>query len=290
MLERDKGKPWRLVKPVGADADQAQANNLARAIADGVLVRTVDDKPADLAPFGLKPPTTTVTVTTFDKKTLPSIEVGKSTPIGFNAYVRLSNSPAVLLTEGAFSAGMNKTVNDLRVRDLMAFKLDDVQKLIIARDNGQTVEIDRDGDNWKIVKPAPSPADDTAVRMALGTLVNARATDFVSDAPANVAQYGLEKPHLTATVVLKNGEQQSMLFGFKQAGEGKSGIYVRRGERAPVYAVAEYVMTSLDKSPLDFRDKTIVKVDPESVETVKVKTSRRRVHAQARTGRQVGRR
>jgi hypothetical protein len=32
-------------------------------------------------------------------------------------------------------------------------------------------------------------------------------------------------------------------------------------------------MTSLDKSPLDFRDKTIVKVDPEAVETVKIKGS-----------------
>src|ERR1700719_2884352 len=178
VLERDKGKPWRLVKPVGADADQAQANNLAHAIAEGALVRTVDDKPSDLAPFGLKPPTTTVTVTTFDKKTLPSIEVGKSTPIGFNAYVLLSNSPAVLLTEGAFSAGMNKSVNDLRVRDLMAFKLDDVQKLIISRDNGQTVEIDRDGDNWKIVKPTSASADDTALRMAFGTLATRAATDF----------------------------------------------------------------------------------------------------------------
>jgi hypothetical protein len=273
VLERDKGKPWRLVKPVGADADQTQANNLARAIADGVMVRTVDDKPADVAPFGLKPPTTTITVTTFDNKTLPSIEVGKSTPIGFNAYVRLSDSPAVLLTEGAFAAGMNKTVNDLRVRDLMAFKIDDVQKLIITRDNGQTVEIDRDGENWKIVKPPQYPADDMAVRMALSTLVNARATDFISDAPASVTQYGLEKPHLTATVVLKNGDQQSMLFGFKQNQAGKSGIFVRRGERAPVYAVAEYLMTSLDKSALDFRDRTLVKVDPETVDTVKVKNS-----------------
>src|SRR5271157_203325 len=273
VLERDKAKPWRLVKPIGTEADQTQANNLTRAIADAVLVRTVDEKPADLAPFGLKPPTTTVTVTTFDKKTPPSIEVGKSTPIGFNTYVRLSNSPAVLLTEGAFSAGMNKTVNDLRVRDLMEFKTDDVQKLIIAHDNGQTVEIDRDGANWKIVKPVPAAADDNAVRGALSTLVNARAADFINDAPANVNQYGLEKPHLTATVVLKNGEQQSMLFGFKQSGQGKSGIYVRRGERAPVYAVAEYTMSSLDKSPLDFRDKTIVKIDPESVETVKVKAS-----------------
>jgi hypothetical protein len=273
VLERDKGKPWRLVKPIGADADQNQANNLARAIAEGVLVRTVDDKPDDLAPFGLKPPTTTVTVTTFDNKPISSIEVGKSTPIGFNAYVRLANSPAVLLAEGAFAAGMNKTVNELRVRDLMAFKLDDVQKLIITRDNGQTVEIDRDGENWKIVKPESYPADDLAVRMALSTLVNARATDFVADAPANVAQYGLEKPHLTATVILNNGEQQSMLFGFKQNEPGKSGIYARRGERAPVYAVAEYLLTSLDKSALDFRDRTIVKVDPESVYTIKIRNS-----------------
>ena len=170
VLERDKGKPWRLVRPIGTDADQSQANNLARAIADAVEVKTVDDKPADLAPFGLKPPTATVTVTTFDKKTPSSIEVGKSTPIGFNAYVRLANSPAVLLTEGAFSSGMNKTVNDLRDRDLMAFKTDEVQKLIIARDNGQSVEIDREGANWKIVKPGSYPADDNTVRLALSTL------------------------------------------------------------------------------------------------------------------------
>jgi len=273
VLERDKGKPWRLVKPIADEAEPGQANTLARAIADCAVVSTADEKPADLERFGLEPPTTTVTVTTFDKKTLPAIEVGRSTPIGVKAYVRLSDSPAVLLTEGAFAAGMNKTVNDLRARDLMAVKLDDVQKLILARDNGQTVEIDRDGDHWKIVKPTPYAADDMEVDTALSALVNASASDFVADAPGNVAQYGLEKPHLTATVVLKNGEQQSMLFGFKQKEQGKSGIYARRAERAPVYAVADYVINSLDKSAADFRDRTVLKVDPEAVATVKVKNS-----------------
>lgn len=274
VLERDKGKPWRLKKPIGTDADQTAANNLARAIADCTVVRTVDEKPADLTPFGLKPPTTTVTVTTFDKKTLPAIEIGKSTPIGFNAYVRLADSPAVVLTEAVFSAGMNKKVDDLRERDLMAFATGDVKKFIIARDNGPTVEIDRErGEHWKIVKPGEYKADTLAVLMALSTLVNAKAVDFVSDAPPSVAQYGLEKPHLTVTVVLKNGEQQSMLFGFKQSAEGKSGIYVRRGERAPVYTVAEYVMTSLDKAAMEFRDRTILKIDPEAVQSVEVKNA-----------------
>ena len=50
---------------------------------------------------------------TFDGKALPSIEVGKNAPVGFNAYVKMSNSPAVLLTSSVFPTGMNKTVNDL---------------------------------------------------------------------------------------------------------------------------------------------------------------------------------
>src|SRR6266478_304966 len=93
VLERDKGAPWRLTKPIGADADQSQANNLAGAIADAELNRTVDEKPADLKAFELDHPKTIVTVTTFDKKTWPSVEVGRATPIGFNAYVKLSNGP-----------------------------------------------------------------------------------------------------------------------------------------------------------------------------------------------------
>jgi Domain of unknown function (DUF4340) len=273
VLERDKGGPWRLVKPIGADADQSEANNLAGAIADCAVEKTVDEKPADLKPFGLDKPKTIVTVTTFDKKTWPSIDVGGSTPIGFNAYARLSDNPAVLLTSSVFPSGMNKTVNELRVRDLMSFNVDQVRKLIVTRDNGQTVELDRDGEKWKMVKPASYAADDVQVREALSTMVNAKVADFIADSPANVAQYGLEKPHLTATVVLDNGEQQSLLFGFKQSEQGKSGIFVRRGERAPVYAVPEYVMSTLDKSWLDYRDRTVFSLDPSAVESIKVKNS-----------------
>lgn len=273
VLARDKGGPWRLVKPIGADADQSEANNLANAIAECQVERTVEEKPTDLKAFELEHPKTIVTVTTFDKKTWPSIEVGRTTPIGFNAYVRLSDSPAVMLTSSVFPSGMNKTVNEMRVRDLMSFKVDQVRKLIVTRDNGQTVEIDRDGDKWKMVKPASYPADDIQVRQALSTMVNARASDFVADAPANVTQYGLEKPHLTAAVVLDNGEQQSLLFGFKQNEQGKSGIFVRRGERAPVYAVPEYVMSTLDKSWLDYRDRTVFSFDPAGVDSVKIKNS-----------------
>jgi Domain of unknown function (DUF4340) len=271
VLARKKGGQWDITKPIGADADQTAANNLARAIADCQLVKTVQEQPTDLQPFGLDKPTAIVTITTFDGKTYPGIEIGKTTPIGFNAYIKTTAKPAVMLTQAAFQSGMNKTVNEMRDRDLMSFTTADVQKIVLARDDGQTIEIDRDGDQWKIVKPGTYNADDTVVREALSELVNAKIADFINDTPSNVAQYGLEKPHATITVYLKNGLQQSLLFGFKQTESGKDGIYVRRGERAPVYTVHEYVMNGIDRSLLDFRDKTVFAFDPASVESIDVK-------------------
>jgi hypothetical protein len=270
-LERKKGGSWIITKPIGADADQTAANNLARAIANCQVVRTVDDKPADLAPFGLAKPTATVTIATFDGKTYPSIAIGKTTPIGFNAYIKTSDKPAVMLTQAAFQSGMNKTLDEMRDRDLMTFNAEDVQRVVLNKDDGTTIEIDRDGDNWKIVKPASYKADDTVVREAVAELVNAKVVDFVNDTPASVAQYGLEKPHATVTLYLKDGQQESLLFGFKQTESGKDGIYVRRGERAPVYSVHEYVMNGVNRSLLDFRDKTVLAFDPASVDSVAVK-------------------
>jgi hypothetical protein len=271
VIERAKGGPWKLTLPIGTEADQTASNNLARAIADCSIVRIVDDKPADLAPFGLNNPATIVTVTTFDGKPHPSIAVGKTTPVGFNTYIKTSDKPAVMLTEAAFQSGMVKSANDLRDRDLVTFVMDDVKRLTLTRDNGETVEAERVGDNWKIVKPTPYAADATQIRQVLSALINAKAADFVVDAPASVSQYGLEKPHLTATAYLKDGSQQSLLFGFKQKEQGKDGVYVRRGERAPVYTVHQYIVGSADRSLLDLRDKTVFSFDPAAVGSIKIK-------------------
>lgn len=269
VIERNKGEPWMVTKPFGVKADQTAANNLARAIADAQITRTVEDQPANLSPFGLDKPQTIVTVTTTNGKTLPGIEIGKTTPIGFNTYIKFTGKPAVMLTASAFQSGMNKTVNQLRDRELMTFNVDDVKKLTIARDDAPEIEIDREGGQWKIVKPQPYLADQTQVHQILSTLANAKVSDFIADAPADVSQYGLVKPHLTVTVYTGK-EQQSLLFGFKQKEQGKDGIYARRGERAPVYTVYGYMLSNVDKSLLDLRDKTVMRFDPAKVETVKL--------------------
>ncbi|MGH7248011.1 MAG: DUF4340 domain-containing protein, partial [Pseudomonadota bacterium] len=262
-----KGGAWRIVKPIGVDAEQTSVNNLARAIATAAVTKTVEEKPADLAPFGLAKPAVVITVTNFKGQTLPQIDVGKTTPIGFSAYVTRGGKPAVMLTSSAFPAGMNKTVDQLRNRELMSFKFDDVSRFTIAKDDGSIIEIERDGDKWKITKPGNYLADPNQVRQLLSSLLEAKVADFISDTPVSVSQYGLEKPHLTITVYGKNGSQESLLFGFKQSEHGKDGIYVRRGEATPVYTVHEWVVGAVNKSVLDLRDKTVFSFEPSAVQS-----------------------
>jgi hypothetical protein len=271
-LDREDNGAWRIAKPVSVDADQTAANNLARAIADCEVQKTVDEKPEALAPFGLDNPLVIVTVTTKDGKTLPGIALGKMTPVGFSVYMKTTAKPAVMLASSAFQAGMNKTLDQLRNRDLTDFKIDDVKRFTIEHDSGDTIEIARDGDKWKIVKPGEFPADPLAVRQYLTTLVNAKVTDFITDTPPSVSQYGLDKPHVAATAYTgKSGEEhQSLLIGFKESGEGKSGYYARRGERVPVYTVQSWLVSALDKRLLDMRDKMVMTFDPAAVATIKV--------------------
>lgn len=269
-VERPKGGLWKIVKPIGVDADQTPVNNLARAIANAQVTKTVEDKATDLAPFGLAKPAVVITVTTFDGKTHAPIEVGKTTPVGFSAYVMRGGKDAVMLTSSAFPSGMNKTVDQLRKRDLLTFKIGDVSHFTLAKDDGSIIDVVRDGDKWKITKPGNYPADPTQVRQLLSSLLEVKVADFIADAPASVSQYGLEKPHLTITVYDKNGAQESLLFGFKQTEQGKDGIYVRRGEGTPVYTVHEWVLNAVNRSALDLRDKTVFSFEPSSVQSADV--------------------
>ena len=62
VLERKPGEHWMITKPIGASADQTVAGNLARAIAECQITKTVEEKADNLAPFGLDKPQVTVTV------------------------------------------------------------------------------------------------------------------------------------------------------------------------------------------------------------------------------------
>lgn len=272
VIERGKPGLWRIVKPVAADADNSSADALASALASLQTTETVDTNPRDLGNFGLADPSVTVYITTKNGRTLPGVMVGKDTPVGANTYVKLTDAPAVMLTDAGFSAEATKSLDDLRSKTLIGFTADQINRVVLTRSDGSALELARKGQNWSIVKPREYPADPAAVNQLLDTIAAARVSQFVDDHPEDLNRFGLATPSLKLQVFGgKDNAEESLLFGFEQSKAYANAVYVRRGEGdQPVCTVAEYVVKELGKGYDDLRDKSVLRFDPKDVARISI--------------------
>lgn len=256
---------WNLTRPVQSKADETAAKNLARAIAECEFKKTLDDAGADLATYGLQSPTVTVKVVAKGKE-LPQVKVGKNTPIGYNTYVQLSDSPKILLAAAAFEAGMKKEVNDLRDKQIVEFS-DDAVTRITVKSEAPEVQLAKVGGVWKIEQPAAMDADETIVRSFLSTLRTMRATNFADDT-VELQNYGLDIPHVRVT--LTTGSDNKPIEVWIGSGTDNKENYVKTADRATIFLVSDWVARDLAKSANDFRDKTPLSFDKDAVNQITI--------------------
>jgi hypothetical protein len=265
IVMKKSGKDWRLTKPLDAAADSTTVKNLIAAIAEAEVKKTFDNA-SDLAQYGLDQPFAKVTVTLKDKE-LPTILIGKSTPVGFSAYAKKADAPQVLLTTSAFRSGMDKKVKDLRDKTILNFVDQDVQKIELRGEGKELVLVQKD-DHWTIEQPGPYAADASTMRSFLSTLRSLRAVDFPSDHPTDLSTYGLDSPRLKVSLYLgKDNAEKDLLVG-KDAPDKQ--IYVQGSGQPTVYTVSDWVMHDLNKNLNDFRDKTLLAFDRDKVTAVDV--------------------
>ena len=244
VVERSGGG-WRFLKPVQGEADRTAVDSMADAIASLQVTSTLNETPDDLTPFGLQNPAVSVIVTTNDHHVLPTIMVGKDTPVGSSSYIKTANRQGILLVANNFPSQVEKSVDDLRPRTLIAFKPDEIRQVTLTSSSGTPLELNKKGDQWAIVKPRTHAADNSAVQQLLDTVTNARVANFIEDNPSDLSKYGLTSPSFRLTLYGgKSTEQESLLFGFKQPQPEKGGVYARRGEGSDQPVVTVIVSSS----------------------------------------------
>ena len=267
LVLKKSGDSWRLTKPLDAPADSTTVKNLIGAIADCEIKKELTEASSDLATYGLDKPFVTVTVKLKDKD-LPAVAVGKTTPIGFSAYVQKADDKKILLANGSFRSGLDKQVKDLRDKTIVAFADDDLQRVEISGEDKDIALVKKDG-TWSLERPAAYGADAANVRSFLSSLRALRANDFPDDAPADLSQYGLDAPRLAIRLLIgKDNVEKRILFGSKET--DKKEPYVQTSGVPTVYTVSEFSLKDLNKSAGDFRDKTLLAFDRESATGVEV--------------------
>src|SRR4029453_14662208 len=99
-------------------------------------------------------------------------------------------------TASTNQTSVNKQPKDLRDKQLLAFKDEDVQRIDIVKTNAATTALVRKDAGTVTREPGAMAPALTEVRSYLSSLPTTRAMDFPDDAPADLAKYGLDKPRL----------------------------------------------------------------------------------------------
>src|SRR5580658_4255867 len=150
-LSRASGK-WRIVQPKELAADPDTSSSLVSALTSVTADKTIEEKAADISPYGLNHPALDVTVTKKDGTT-SELLIGDDTPNNSGSYAKLPKDTRVFTVFSFVKTSLDKGVNDLRDKRLLTFDSDKLTRVELAA-KGQPVEFGKNAQNeWQIIKP-----------------------------------------------------------------------------------------------------------------------------------------
>jgi hypothetical protein len=260
VLVKD-GDTWRMSEPAAAPADSSEVSNITSSLASLEEQGVVDEKPADLEPFGLAQPRVTVSFTTDKNDTPRRLLVGGRTPTEGHAYAKRDDEPRVFLIQAYLDSTFDKKPFDLRDKRILAFDRDKVDRIELTR--GRTrVEAVKDGLDWRLTHPVRARADYSAIEGLISRLQSAQMTSIVSDeGAADLSKYGLASPEALATVGA-GSTRATLAFGSPAPNED---LYVRDTSRPLVVTAAKSLLDEVQKGASDLRRKDVFEFRPFNV-------------------------
>lgn len=265
------GSSWRVSAPFDAPADKSAVDtmlgSLARVEAQEVVVETTDD----FSQYGLDAPSRTVSVVVEGETEPKAIEFGAKSPGDTAVYARTPSSPRVFTVATWVETSFDKKPFDLRDRDLLHVKRDDVRTLEVTGPEGSYALARTDAGEWAFTKPLQTRAGRWAVDGLLGNLENLRMEQVAEEPASDLARFGLGRPSRTVLLVLKDGTTRALEIGGR-AGSADEGKYHARERGGSLVAVIPGTLVAdLEKGMGELRAKKLLEVATYDTEGFDVK-------------------
>lgn len=254
-LLRKSDAGWKIVEPMQVDADPPEVIGIATALGSVDIVRVVDENAANLEQFGLANPSVTIAFKA-DGGAAGALKLGNKNATSSEIYALKDDSKRVFLVSAFQESSFSKTSFDLRDKKILKFDRDKTDSLVLAKGTA-SMELARNGSDWRVVTPGPSRSDYSAIEGFVGRLASANMSKLVEENPQDLAKYGLDKPRMTVT--LGAGSAKSVL----EVGKTDNGdMFARDAARPLVFTLDSTLATDLDKPFDDYRKKELFEFRP----------------------------
>ncbi|MBI4891718.1 MAG: DUF4340 domain-containing protein [Acidobacteria bacterium] len=256
---------WKITSPEALPADADAIAALVSAVATLNADKVVDEKPAELASFGLLQPASIVTVSLKDGKTR-TLKLGDDAPVGGGAYTQVDGDARVFTIASFTKTNIDKLAVDLRDKRILPFDSGKLTRIELTA-KGSTLEFSRNAQSeWAIVKPAPVRADNWAVEELLRKLRELKMDPLLtSDQKAELQkQFAAAAPLAAVAITTASGEQ---MLEVRKTKDNK--FYAHSTAVDGYHLLTEENGKGFDKPADDFRNKKLFDFgfnDPNKVE------------------------
>jgi hypothetical protein len=262
VLAKNNSGAWQITAPKQYSADAANVSSTLSSLSSLNSERVIEDKAADLKPYGLNPPNVEINIAEKDNKS-QKLVLGDDTPAGSGVYAMLAGDPRVFTIASFNKSSINKSLNEFRDKRLLQVNVDQVSRIELLRKN-QTIEFGRTKDTWQILQPKPMRADGLQVSQFMQKLTDAKMDLAGSgDAKESAAAFISGTPVATAKLTDPSGTQTL------QIKKSKNDYYAKSSAVDGVYKVNADLGQAVDKEVDDFRNKKLFDFgfnDPDKIE------------------------
>ena len=220
-----KGKAWTVDSPRQYALDESSIDDLTLNFTLLPAERVIDEKPTDLAQYGLAPPRAQGEAV-YSDGTTKTLLLGDKTPSGSTYYMQVKGDPKVYTVWQNHGDQMHWTLADLRDKKITpALNYDEVTNFNLTRSDGTVIELQRKTEKenkvyqlgfsaFLMTRPYSYPrgVDSEKQDQLIKGPQQVQISSFVSDDPKDLSRYGLERP--SAEVVVRDKTSSlDLLFG-----------------------------------------------------------------------------
>jgi hypothetical protein len=253
---------WKITEPVKTDAEESTVNSFLSSLTAAKETRSFPVKQADKSSYGLQKNGIRIAVTS-KNGVVDSVMLGDKTSIGSNMYVTKGDT-IVSLSPISLKNNAQKSLFSWRDKKAVHFKKDEVRTINLETAQGN-FSFEKEGSDWKMMKPLETLADKNEVTAVLNKLDFGRIKSVEAEETSNLNRYNLARPAYKVEL-LSGPEKSKSAVVFSRIKDNKA--YAKDEVRPQIFTVDSTFLKPFNKSLFDFRDKDLVDFNKSSINSI----------------------
>jgi hypothetical protein len=150
---------------------------------------------------------------------------------------------------------------------LVSLASDDVVKIIF--DNGEeTIQFQKEGEDWLIVEPVEAKGDKYEVDRLSDDFSDLRFERIVEDVPSDLEKYGIPQKEIA---LFYDGQDQPVKILIGMENPLDNTFFAKKADETKVVLIPSSLKSLLEKKVFDFRQKDIFKFESDQAKSVKLR-------------------